>query len=148
MLTFFSVLALISWLVVQQQIPAVDFVHKYQNVFSFKYVCIHCEEVILTVYYSQTFLKQLDDTAQKCNYAGYVEKYVTFPPKGPLPMPGKSTFADPGCDIWNEILTAVLIVNPAFNVYRIFDTYPVLWDVLGFPCVLSFMAYGVTLRLT
>jgi len=31
------------------------------------------------------------------------------------------------------IFNASLIVNPAFNIYRIFDTYPILWDVLGFP---------------
>ena len=32
------VTASISWDVVQEQIPAVDFVHKYENVFSFKFV--------------------------------------------------------------------------------------------------------------
>jgi len=26
-----------------------------------------------------------------------------------------------------------LIINPAFNPYRVFDTWPILWDVLGFP---------------
>ena len=29
--------AVLGWDVVQEQIPAVDFVHKYENVFSFKY---------------------------------------------------------------------------------------------------------------
>ncbi|KAG5642135.1 hypothetical protein DXG03_003565 [Asterophora parasitica] len=85
---------------------------------------------------SQTFLTQLDALSKKCNYAGYVDKYVTYPPKnGLLPLPGKSTFADRGCDIWDIIFTEALRLNPAFNVYRIFDTYPILWDVLGFPCV-------------
>lgn len=32
------VIASLSWDVVQEQIPAVDFVHKYEHVFSFKYV--------------------------------------------------------------------------------------------------------------
>ncbi|KIL59167.1 hypothetical protein M378DRAFT_169680 [Amanita muscaria Koide BX008] len=108
---------LISWDVVQEQIPAVDFVYKYQHVFAF----------------NQTYLQYLNDTASKCNYAGYVQKYVTFPPKGPLPMPGNNTFADPGCDLWDDILNAALIINPGFNIYRIFDMYPILWDVLGFP---------------
>ncbi|KAF8905762.1 Alpha/Beta hydrolase protein [Gymnopilus junonius] len=36
-------------------------------------------------------------------------------------------------DVWDTIFNAALIVNPAFNIYRIFDTFPVLWDVLGFP---------------
>lgn len=30
--------AVLGWDVVQTQIPAVDFVHKYENVFAFKYV--------------------------------------------------------------------------------------------------------------
>ena len=78
-------------------------------------------------------MNQIDAIAAKCNYAGYTNKYVTFPPKGRLPLPGKSTSADPGCDVWDLIFNAVLLVNPAFNMYRIFDTYPILWDVLGFP---------------
>ncbi|KAG6873608.1 hypothetical protein C0995_013981 [Termitomyces sp. Mi166 len=107
----------LSWDVVQEQIPAVDFVHKYEHVFAF----------------NQSFMTQLDALAVRCNYAGYFDKHVTFPPKGLLPLPGKSTFADPGCDAWDMIFEAALAVNPAFNIYRIFDTYPILWDVLGFP---------------
>ena len=48
-------------------------------------------------------------------------KYVTYPPRGLLPLPGKSTEFDPGCDVWDEIFSAALLVNPAFNIYRIFD---------------------------
>jgi carboxypeptidase D len=50
-----------------------------------------------------------------------MEKYVTYPPRGLLPLPGTSTEADPDCDVWDEIFEAALIVNPAFNIYRIFD---------------------------
>lgn len=107
----------LSWDVVQEQIPAVDFVHKYEHVFAL----------------NQTFMQQLDTIATKCNYAGYINKYVTFPPQGLLPLPGNSTSADPGCDVWNLIFDAALLINPAFNIYRIYDTYPILWDVLGFP---------------
>ncbi|KAG6910188.1 hypothetical protein DXG01_012637 [Tephrocybe rancida] len=103
--------------VVQEQIPAVDFVHKYENVFAF----------------NKTFLTQVDALAVKCNYVGYFDKHVTHPPTGLLPLPGKSTSADRGCDLWDIIFEAALIVNPAFNIYCIFDTYPVLCDVLGFP---------------
>jgi len=67
-------------------------------------------------------MAELDKKAATCNYAGYVDKYVTYPPKGLLPLPGKSTDADEGCDLWDEIFHAALIVNPAFNIYRIFDT--------------------------
>lgn len=107
----------LSWDVVQEQIPAVDFVHKYEHVFAL----------------NQTVMKQLDAIAERCNYAGYMDKFVTYPPKGLLPLPGKSTSADKGCDVWDMIFDAALNVNPAFNIYRIFDTFPILWDVLGFP---------------
>ncbi|KAF8350959.1 Alpha/Beta hydrolase protein [Amanita rubescens] len=96
---------LISSFVVQEQIPAVDFVHKYQHVFSLN---------------NATIRDTLTNT-------------LPSRPKGPLPFPWKDTFADPGCDVWDEILNATLIVNPAFDIYRIFDQYPILWDVLGFP---------------
>jgi len=107
----------IGWDVVQEQIPAVNFVHKYENVFSF----------------NQTFMAQLDATAAKCGYANYSATHLTYPPKGLLPLPGKSTEADRGCDVWDQIFDAAVTINPAFNIYRIFDTFPILWDVLGFP---------------
>lgn len=67
-------------------------------------------------------MAELDKKAASCKYAGYMDKYVTYPPKGLLPLPGKSTDLDEGCDLWGEIFNASLIVNPAFNMYRIFDT--------------------------
>ncbi|KAG8785239.1 hypothetical protein FRC15_001736 [Serendipita sp. 397] len=107
----------LGWDVVQNQIPAVNFVHKYENVFAF----------------NQTFMKELDKINKKCGYSNYMEKYLKYPPHGKLPLPGRSTQFDPGCDVWSLIFEAALIINPAFNVYRIFDVYPILWDVLGFP---------------
>ncbi|KAG8218065.1 Alpha/Beta hydrolase protein [Butyriboletus roseoflavus] len=96
----------LSWNVVQEEIPAVDFVHKYQGLFSF----------------NQSYLGYLDQKAATCNYANYVSTYVTYPPQGFLPLPGDSTeFAD-GCDVWDDIFNNALIINPAFDVYRIWDT--------------------------
>jgi carboxypeptidase D len=83
--------------------------------------------------YSQTFLAQMDSLAEQCNYADYMAKYVTYPPRGLLPLPGTNVEFDEGCDVWDMIFNASLIVNPAFNPYRIFDMWPVLWDVLGDP---------------
>jgi carboxypeptidase D len=77
-------------------------------------------------------MQQIDALAVQCNYAGYINRHVTFPPQGPLPLPKNS---DPSCDVWDLIFNAAVLVNPAFNIYRIFDTYPILWDVLGFPWV-------------
>lgn len=99
--------------VVQEQIPAMPFVHKYENVFAL----------------NQSTLAALDAKAAACGYAGYIEKHVTYPPAGPLPdVPFTKD-----CDVWSDVFEAALVINPAFNVYRIFDTYPILWDVLGFP---------------
>ncbi|KAG1768812.1 Alpha/Beta hydrolase protein [Suillus occidentalis] len=106
---------LISWGVVQQQIPAVDFVKKHAYVFSF----------------NQTFMNHLEEKAATCNYTGYVDKYVTYPPTGLLPLPGDSADSADGCEVWDVIYNASLIINPAFNSFRIWDTYPTLWDVLG-----------------
>ena len=79
-------------------------------------------------------MAELDAKAASCGYTGYAEKFVTFPPPpAPFPLPGGSTENAPGCDLWDEIFNAALILNPAFDIYRIFDTYPILWDVLGFP---------------
>jgi carboxypeptidase D len=68
---------------------------------------------------SQTTLAALDAQAEKCGYTGYIEKYVTYPPpKGPFPV----LPVPEGCDIWGAVFEAALAINPAFNVYRIFDT--------------------------
>ena len=107
----------ISWNVVQAEITVLSFVKQYRNVFSF----------------NSTFMNQLEQVSAKCNYTDYMSTHVTYPPTGLLPLPGKSTFADKGCDVWDMVFNAALEVNPAFNIYRVFDTFPVLWDVLGFP---------------
>lgn len=107
----------LSFDVVQEQIPAVNFVHRFENVFSF----------------NQSFLAHLDAQNEACGYANYSDIHVTFPPKGLLPLPGNSRNGPRGCDLWDEIFDAAFLVNPAFNIYRIFDTFPILWDVLGFP---------------
>ncbi|KIJ12902.1 hypothetical protein PAXINDRAFT_14266 [Paxillus involutus ATCC 200175] len=108
---------LISSWVVQEEIPAVNFVHKYEGLFSF----------------NQTFLKYLNEKAARCNYTDYVSTYLTYPPKGLLPLPGGFSDITADCDVWEDIFNAALIINPAFNMYRIWDTYPILWDILGFP---------------
>ncbi|KAL0580210.1 hypothetical protein V5O48_001803 [Marasmius crinis-equi] len=99
--------------VLQESVPAVNFVQKYENVFAF----------------NQSFMAHLNATAASCGYTEYLQENLAAPPKGPLPVPNQSR----ACDLWDMIFDAALLVNPAFNIYRIFDTFPVLWDVLGFP---------------
>ncbi|KAJ7709216.1 serine carboxypeptidase-domain-containing protein [Mycena metata] len=81
----------LGWDVVQHEIPVVDFVHKYENVFAF----------------NQSFMAELDAIAVQCNYAGYYEEFATYPPAGPLPLPGNSTEADPGCDVWVTVFHCI-----------------------------------------
>ena len=99
----------------QIQIPAVSFVYTHQNIFNF----------------NASFLSYLDEQNKKCGYENYSQNYATYPPSGPLPMLSSSNLAE--CDLWSAIFAAALIINPAFNIYRITDTPPILWDVLGFP---------------
>jgi carboxypeptidase D len=117
---------------VQTQITAVDFVLAYKNVFSLP----------------NATLTALIATAQQCGYTGYMEKHVTYPPKGLLPLPGKSTVNDKGCDVWSTIFNAALEVNPAFNVYRIFDVVRVSpWSLAAQPLTVrgSTPSYGTCL---
>ena len=71
-------------------------------------------------------MDQVDAVAEQCGYTSYFSQHVTYPPSGKLPLPGNSIEADPGCDIWSMIFNASLLVNPAFDIYRIFDTVSLL----------------------
>ena len=71
---------------------------------------------------SQTFMAEIDAIAERCGYAGYIEEFVTFPPKGQLPFPSGSSRTAPGCNVRDLIFDAALAINPAFDIYRIFDT--------------------------
>lgn len=67
-------------------------------------------------------MAQLDAIADRCGYSTYFAEHVTYPPKGLLPLPGGSTRAARGCAVWDQIFDAALQVNPAFDIYRVFDT--------------------------
>lgn len=67
-------------------------------------------------------MAQLDAGAEKCGHTSYFADHVTYPPTGLLPLPGKSVEGDRGCRFWDQIFEAALLINPAFDIYRIFDT--------------------------
>lgn len=71
-------------------------------------------------------MEKFEEQAKSCGYLGYIEEHVQYPPQGLLPLPGNNATAAEGCTIWNDIFEAALIVNPAFNIYRISDVYPIL----------------------
>ena len=67
-------------------------------------------------------MNDIRENAKSCHYYDYMTKYLKYPPPRPLPLPGHSTESDDGCDLWGTIFNAALIINPAFNMYKIFDT--------------------------
>jgi carboxypeptidase D len=101
--------------VIQEQIPAVPFVEYWGPLLNL----------------NATFMSDIQKRAVKCNYTSYMEQYMVFPPKGPLPTPPDETVD--GCDIWDDVLTAATWANPCFDIYQVATTCPLLYDVLGFP---------------
>ncbi|GLB37384.1 putative peptidase S10 family protein [Lyophyllum shimeji] len=110
----------LSYGVVQQEIPALRFAQANKNLFPF----------------NSSFWSTLQTISDDCGYTDYLDKFVTYPPKGQLPLPvaTNGTFSViPGCRIHSPIQRAIGLLNPAFDVYRVSDTWPNLWSVLGFP---------------
>ncbi|KAG8736653.1 hypothetical protein FRC10_009061 [Ceratobasidium sp. 414] len=114
----------VSYDIVTEEIPALTFAEKWQDVLAL----------------NSTFMAQLKKNGDACGYTDYYKKYATYPPKGKLPLPKQAYRGIPNlqnitnqCELWGQVYEAAVSVNPNFNVYRIFDVWPVLWDVLGFP---------------
>ncbi|KAF8510568.1 alpha/beta-hydrolase [Hysterangium stoloniferum] len=110
----------LSYNVVQQEIPSLRFVQANRNLFPF----------------NSTFMAELQAISDNCGYTDYLDKFVTYPPAGQLPLPAgtNGTFSTtPACRIHSPVQRAVTLLNPAFDVYRVSDTWPNLWSVLGFP---------------
>ncbi|KAK0212398.1 alpha/beta-hydrolase [Desarmillaria ectypa] len=112
----------LSYGVVQQEIPALRFAQANANLFPF----------------NSSFWNTLQNISDTCGYTDYLEKFVTYPPAGQLPFPAgvvKGTLGtvQPSCRIHSPIQRAVGVLNPVFDVYRVSDTFPNLWSVLGFP---------------
>lgn len=81
---------------------------------------------------SQSFMAQIEKISSDCNYTGYAEKYLTYPPSTSVfPLPGDSDDPDGYCDLWGLILDNALIPNPAFDIYFIFMMPPMPWSVVG-----------------
>jgi carboxypeptidase D len=102
--------------VLLEDIPAVPFVDKWSGLFNF----------------NETYMESLHNRSASCGYDAYMEKYLTFPPISKLPAPEIDSSTE-GCNLWSEILTEVMYVNPCFDVYQVATTCPLLWDPLGFP---------------
>jgi len=89
-----------SYDVVQQQIPAVPMVESLQPLFNF----------------NDSYMADIRQRADECGYTEFMETAMTFPPTGPLPTPPQLEL-EPKCDLWNEIISAAMAVNPCWDVY-------------------------------
>lgn len=81
---------------------------------------------------NSTFIAQVANRSSACGYTDYSATYVTYPPRGRLPLPPAVIAGDPnnltdGCWVWFDIIDAALSVNPAFNPYKIGDIWPFAW---------------------
>lgn len=118
-----------SYNVVQEQIPAVPFVDYWGPLLNL----------------NETFLADIHNRSDKCGYTDFMDTYLTFPPKGPLPTPPNVHGLEEGCDLWDDIYYAASYVNSCFDIYQVATTCPLLWDVLGFPGSFDYVPDGATI---
>ena len=111
---------------VQMQIPAAAYVDYFAPLFSL----------------NSTFTSYIHTQAAACGYTEFLDKYLVYPPPGPLPNPPLSNDKADKCDLWDDIFNAVSLINPCFDIYQIATTCPLLWDVLGFPGSFNYLPTG------
>ncbi|RDB24738.1 hypothetical protein Hypma_007941 [Hypsizygus marmoreus] len=120
----------LSYGVIQQEIPALRFAQANKNLFPF----------------NSSFWSTLQGISDSCGYTDYLDKFVTYPPAGQLPLPiaTNGTFSViPSCRIHSPIQRAINVLNPAFNVYRVSDTWPNLWSVWVSPVQLRSLSISI-----
>lgn len=102
---------------IQQQVAILPFVEYWQNLY----------------YLNDTFMDQIRERADTCNYTSYFDTYLTFPPPaGPFPvLPDPYASENYTCDMFDTVLEATLLVNPCFNLYHITETCPHPFSQLG-----------------
>jgi carboxypeptidase D len=116
----------------QSDITAVPFANYHRNLFPF----------------NDSYTAHINDLDKACGYADFRNKYLVYPPPGPLPspLPGRQAGAPAGCNgLKSAIQKAVTLLNPCFDVYQVATTCPLLWDVLGFPGSFDYLPDGATI---
>ncbi|KDR75252.1 hypothetical protein GALMADRAFT_211511 [Galerina marginata CBS 339.88] len=91
----------LSYGLVQQEIPALRFAQANKNLFPF----------------NSSFWAQLQHISDTCGYTDYLDKFVTYPPAGQLPLVATNgTFTvTSSCRIHSPIQRAVGVLNPVFD---------------------------------
>ena len=102
---------------IQQQVVIVPFVEYWSNLF----------------YFNETFMNQIRERADQCNYTSYMDQYYTFPPPpGPFPvLPDPYLDENYTCDMFDTVLEAAILINPCFDLYHITATCPFVYGHLG-----------------
>ncbi|GAB1314987.1 hypothetical protein MFIFM68171_05197 [Madurella fahalii] len=121
----------ITWEPIQQQIPVIPFTEYWAGLFPF----------------NDTFRADIKAREKKCGYKDWMDKYLVYPPRGPIPLrlPGThkdGTYRDECLSIYWDIFEAILLLNPCFDIYQVATTCPLLWDVLGFPGSMPYVPEG------
>lgn len=111
---------------VTEQVPTAAFVDYWGGLFPF----------------NETIKAQIKNMDEKCGYTKYLNKHLTFPPKGQFPDPPSTTDE---CDIFDFVYNAIFDINPCFDIYQVATTCPVLWDINGGPGSGDYLPPGASL---
>lgn len=87
-------------------------------------------------------MAELERRHEKCGYADYLEKYLTFPPPEVQPPKFFNYTSEADCDLFDLAYNEALAVNPCFDLYEINLQCPILWDITGFPTALVYTPEG------
>ncbi|KAF2200240.1 alpha/beta-hydrolase [Delitschia confertaspora ATCC 74209] len=105
--------------VVQQQVVIFPFVEYWNNI----------------LYLNDTFMEQMRKRQAECGYTELIDTYFTFPPKEePFPvLPDPFGYENETiiCDMFDNLYSALIEVNPCFNLYHISETCPHPFSQLG-----------------
>ncbi|KAF2155845.1 serine carboxypeptidase [Myriangium duriaei CBS 260.36] len=84
------------------------------------------------LYLNDTFLEAFYARSDSCGYTDYMDKYFKFPPPGPLPLL-TDPYSTPNntCDVFDDAFSAILEINPCFNIYHISEMCPHPFNPLG-----------------
>jgi carboxypeptidase D len=102
---------------IQQQVVILPYVEYWQNL----------------LYLNETFMDQVRERQQQCNYSSYLDEYFQFPPpqKAFPILPDPYSTEQGTCDMFDTFYNAILEVNPCFNIYKITDACPHPYSQLG-----------------
>ncbi|KAF2464279.1 alpha/beta-hydrolase [Lindgomyces ingoldianus] len=102
---------------VQQQVVILPFIEYWQRL----------------TYLNDTFMEQMRERQAFCNFTDYYDTYFKFPPPpGPFPVPPDPYNSENyTCDMFDNFYSALLEVNPCFNIYHITETCPHPFSQLG-----------------